>query len=264
MNPLDFLFLAIVAIPIGWIASMIGVGGGIFMVPLLSIVFGLETQIAVGTSLTAIVFNSASSTIGYARQKAVQFRLGLLLMPTAIGGVLLGGWLTEQLSSEVLAIAFGVLLVYVAVLMLWGKTPKDLAAKFQNVNADGQSEPHIAVIFVVGLLAGIASGFFGIGGGVVMVPALTLLLGIDIVLAVATSLFVMGPIAIMGALEHGLLLDNVRLHYALALATGIVVGAQLGTMTSVHIPKVLLRRLFGIVLLYSAVNMIFSKGLGWF
>ena len=256
---MEFATLALLAVGIGFVASMIGVGGGIFMVPLLALFYVPTTQIAVGTSLAAIVFNSLSSTIGYGRQRAVDFRLGGLLIPTALVGAWLGAYLTEFISSEGLAIAFGALLIYVAVLMLWGRSPKELAAKFRKRTADGRSVYRPVPVLGVGFVAGVASGFFGIGGGTVMVPAITLLLGADILTAVATSLFVMGPSAIIGSAQH-FLQGNLQWELALPLAVGIIVGAQLGSHVATRMPQLLLRRLFGIVLLYAAVNMIL-KGL---
>ena len=256
---MEFITLAVLAVGIGFVASMIGVGGGIFMVPLLALFYVPTTQIAVGTSLAAIVFNSLSSTIGYGRQRAVDFRLGGLLIPTALVGAWLGAYLTEFISSEGLAIAFGALLVYVAALMLWGRSPKELAAKFQRQTDDGGSVYRPVPVMGVGLVAGVASGFFGIGGGTVMVPAITLLLGADILTAVATSLFVMGPSAVIGSGQH-FLQGNLQWELALPLAVGIVVGAQFGSHVATRVPQLTLRRLFGVVLLYAAVNMIL-KGL---
>lgn len=254
---MEFLTLALFAVGIGFVASMIGVGGGIFMVPLLALFYVPTTQIAVGTSLAAIVFNSLSSTIGYGRQGAVDFRLGGLLIPTALAGAWLGAYLTEYISSEGLAIAFGLLLVYVAVLMLWGRSPKELAAKFQTQTSDGRNVYRPLPVMVVGFVAGLASGFFGIGGGIVMVPAITLLLGAEVLTAVATSLFVMGPSALVGSAQH-LLQENLQWELALPLAVGIVAGAGLGSHVATRVPQLLLRRLFGLVLLYAAANMIWN------
>lgn len=227
------------------------------MVPLLALFYVDTTQIAVGTSLGAIVFTSLSSTVGYARQRVLDFRLGLMLIPWSIAGAWLGAYLTEFISSEGLSMAFGVILIYVAGLMLWNKTPKELALKLQRHTADGRIIYRWPPVVVVGLFAGTAAGFFGIGGGIVMVPSLTLVLGVDIVAAVATSLFVMGPSALIGSIQHALL-DNLRLNLALLLGLGIIVGAQLGASTTVRVPQIFLRRLFGVVMLYSAGNMIWN------
>ncbi len=269
---MEYFVLAVAAVGVGWVASMIGVGGGIFMVPLLAFFYVPTTQIAVGTSLAAIVFNSLSSTLGYAKRRVVDFRLGAVLLPTALVGAWLGAFLTRYISSGGLAVAFGVLLLYVAVLMLGGREPKTVAewlrrrpSASSGGEAGAEADENPGERFsplaagIVGVLAGMISGFFGVGGGVVMVPAMNLLLGVDLLTSVATSLFVMGPSALVGSLQH-YVQGNVRLDYALPLALGIVVGAQLGTYTATRVPRAFLRRLFGAVLLYSAVNMIL-KGL---
>jgi len=253
-----FLTLFGAAILIGWVSSMIGVGGGIFMVPLLKIFqYVPTTQIAVGTSLAAIVFNSISSTVSYTRQGVVDFRLGLLLMPTATGGAWLGAYLTRFISSNGLAVAFGMFLVYVAGIMLWGKEPKEVALWLRKRSADGNERFSAPAAVLVGLISGLAAGFFGIGGGAIMVPAMTLLLGADIVRAVATSLFVMGPSALIGSTQHAFQ-GNLQWELLLPLALGIIAGAQLGAFTTTRVPKVFLRRLFGVVLIYSAINMIWQ------
>jgi hypothetical protein len=264
---MEFLTLGVTAVLIGWISSMIGVGGGVFMVPLLRFFFVETTQMAVGTSLTAIVFNSLSSTAGYARRRAIDFRLGLWIIPTATLGAWLGAYLTRFISSGGLSIAFGVFLMYVAGVMIWGREPKEIAAWLRagpggssGANPGGSVDDERfspLAAGLVGLVAGLASGFFGIGGGAVMVPAITLLLGVDILRAVATSLFVMGPSALIGSLQH-YAQGNVRLEYAIPLALGIIVGAQLGAYTATRVPRLFLRRTFGAVLLYSAANMIWQ------
>ena len=255
---MTFLTLFVAAILIGWVSSMIGVGGGIFMVPLLKIFqYVPTTQMAVGTSLAAIVFNSISSTVSYTRQHVVDFRLGLLLMPTATVGAWTGAYLTRFISSKGLAVAFGIFLIYVAGIMLLGKEPKEVAVWLRRRSADGAERFSPVATGLVGLIAGLAAGFFGIGGGAVMVPAMTLLLGTDIVRAVATSLFVMGPSALIGSIQHAFQ-GNLQWELALPLALGIMVGAQLGAFTTARVPKPFLRRLFGVVLVYSAFNMIWQ------
>jgi hypothetical protein len=116
-----------------------------------------------------------------------------------------------------------------------------------------------AVTAAIGLIAGIASGLFGIGGGTVMVPSLSVFLGFDIVIAVATSLFVMAPSALMGSYQHWVQ-GNLHPELALPLILGLVIGAQIGPRVGARLPKKRLRQLFGVVLLYAAVNMVI-KGL---
>jgi uncharacterized membrane protein YfcA len=254
---LIFALLFFAAIVIGWVASMVGVGGGIFMVPLLVFLNSVgTTQEAVGTSLAAIVFNSISSTIAYSRQKKIDYKFALALLPMALVGAWLGAFLTEFVSSDALAIAFGVLLLYVSGLMLAGKEPKELGLLLRRgLDAHGNPSPLLGA--VVGLIAGVAAGFFGIGGGIVMVPAMNIFLGVDIVSAVATSLFVMGPSSLIAAITH-FFQGNLHIDLAIPLALGIIIGAQLGAWSTTKVSKIFLTRLFGVVLLYSAIHMIWK------
>ena len=107
----------------------------------------------------------------------------------------------------------------------------------------------------IGLVAGTATKLFGVGGGTVFVPSLVVFLGLGIVKAVAVSLFVMVPTALVGTITswfQGTLLVGL----ALPLILGIVIGAQIGPRVGARVSKVRLRQLFGLVLLYAAVNMI--------
>jgi len=254
-----FLQLSGAAVFIGLVASMIGVGGGIFMVPLLSLSHLVSTtQEAVGTSLAAVIFTSISSTLAYRAKRVVQLKLGLWLMPATISGAWLGAYLTRFISSGGLSIAFGILLLYPAAMMLRGRQPREIARLFRRSMAGEGYNP--LEVLLLGLGAGLASGFFGIGGGIVMVPAMAIFLRLDIVEAVATSLFVMGPSALIGAAQH-FFQGNLHPELALPLIVGIIIGAQLGPRISTKMPRARLRQLFGLVLLYSAVNMILS-GLG--
>jgi len=256
---ISFIILLVAGFIIGSISSLIGIGGGAFMVPLLALFYVHTTQVAVGTSLAVIIFNSLSSTLGYARRRVIDFRLGLTLMVTTIPGAWLGAYLTRFISSGGLSVAFGVLLIGVAFIMLAGQEPKGLALKLRGHTPAEDPIYDWPVVALVGLLAGLSMGFFGIGGGIIMVPALLLLLGCEITTAVATSLFVMGPSALIGSMQHALQAD-IRWMYFLPLMLGIIGGAQLGVFSSSHIPQQRVRQLFGLVLLYSAANMIW-KGL---
>jgi hypothetical protein len=247
-----FVALLFAAGGIGVLASLLGVGGGIFMVPLLSLAgFVATTQEAVGTSIAGVVFTSLSSSLVYGRRRLIDFRLGLLLMPTTILGAFCGARLTERIEPRWLSVAFGLFLLYPIATMLRGKSEKEI--RF-SLRGKARGARLYALTTLAGLLAGTASGLFGIGGGTVLVPALAVFLGIDIVTAVATSLFVMAPSAAMAAYQHWRL-GNLHPELALPLIIGLVIGAQIGPRLSGRIPKNRLRQLFGLALLYAAVNM---------
>ncbi len=248
-------WLLVAGLGIGTMASMIGVGGGVFMVPLLALT-GLvaTTQEAVGTSIAGVIFTSLSSSVAYWRRGTIRVGLGLAVMPGALIGAWLGAYLSHHISSGWLAVAFGLFLLYPAGVMILGKQPKELFP------AKSEGGGHSVVGTWVGLIAGLTSGLLGLGGGTVMVPALMLTLGLDIREAVATSLFVMVPSAALATSQHALA-GNTHWELAIPLILGIVVGAQLGPALGGRLPKKRLRQLFSLVLLYAAINMVL-KGLG--
>jgi len=248
-----FLVLFFAAIGIGGLASLLGVGGGIFMVPLLLLGgFVPITQEAAGTSIAAVVFTSLSSSIAYGMKRLINVRIGLYLMPTTILGAWCGACLTTVIEPHWLAIAFGLLLIYPVAMMIQGKPPKEIGP---SLRGEIKGAPPVLIAALLGLAAGVASGLFGIGGGTVMVPALAVFLGLDIVAAVATSLFVMAPSALIATYQHWAQ-GHLHPELALPLILGIVIGAQIGPCIGTRIPKKRLRQLFGIVLLYAAINMI--------
>lgn len=252
-----FFTLFPIAIAIGFIASILGLGGGVFMTPLLLLAGFVATQPeAAGTSVAAVVFTGVSASIAYFGRKVIDFRIGMLFMPTAIAGVFLGKWIIASVNPSWLTIAFGIFLLYPMGMMLLGKTPKDVGVRLHGWSSGVR---YYILVAVIGLVAGTATKLFGIGGGTVFVPSLVVLLGIDIIAAAATSLFVMVPIALISAITSW---TSGTLHWALAipLILGIIIGAQIGPRVGKRIPKKRLRQIFGVVLLYAAINMI-HKGI---
>ena len=116
----------------------------------------------------------------------------------------------------------------------------------------------IALVLVIGLLAGILGGFIGVGGGVLIVPALVLLFGFDQHLAVGTSLgALLPPVGILGAYEyykHG----HLNLTYSLLLGAGLLIGGYFGAIYAVKLPALTLRRIFGIFLLLTSLRMLYK------
>jgi uncharacterized membrane protein YfcA len=190
-----YVLLALAGVVIGLLGSLLGVGGGIFMVPLL-LLGGLvgTAQEATGTSIVGVMATGISGSIGYFLRRQNPWQISLALVPGALGGSYLGAFLTGKISSGALALAFGLFLLYPAIVLLLGKEPKEL------VKAHEQRNFSLLLALLVGVLAGTANSLFGIGGGVIMVPAL-LWLGYPMIQAVAASLLVMIP---TGALLHGL------------------------------------------------------------
>jgi len=253
ISPITFVELFAAAIGIGTLASLLGLGGGVFMVPLLSLGGFVATMPeAAGTSIAAVVFTSISGSIAYYRQRKINVRIAVLFMPTAIAGILVGAQLTDVLDPSWLMVAFGVFLLYPISMMITGRSPKEIRFSLRGQATGGRLYGLAAVL---GFVAGMASGLFGIGGGTVFVPSLAVFLGLDIVTAVATSLFVMVPTTLVGATKHWLQ-GNLHPELALPLVLGIIIGAQIGPRISHRIPKRRLRQLFGVLLLYASIHML--------
>jgi len=258
---MDFLLLVVAGALIGAVSSMIGVGGGILMVPLLSFFYVSTTQEAVGTSLAAVVVTSISSSLHYARKNVIDYRLALVLMPSLTAGAWLGAWLTGFISSEGLSLLFGLLLLYPAVLMLLGREPKEAVSARQG-GATSNAWHYVLQASAFGVVFGVASGFFGVGSGILMVPAMVLLLKVEMLQAVATSLLVMMPSALVGSIQHWFQ-HNLHAELMIPVALGIIVGTQVGPRIAIAISRVQLRRAFGVVLVYAALNMIWKGVAGW-
>lgn len=248
-----FVTLLFAAIGIGFFASLLGLGGGVFMVPLLLLGGFVSTQPhAAGTSIAAVLFTGLSASIAYFRRRAIDFRIGLLFMPAELTGVAIGTLIVQVAHPAWLTIAFGVFLLYPAAMMLLGRTAKDVRPKLGSIAAGWR---FYLLVAGIGIVAGTATKLFGIGGGSVFVPSLVVFLGLDIVSAVAISLFVMVPTALAGSITSWFQ-GTLHLELALPLILGIIIGAQIGPRIGARVPKVRLRQLFGIVLVYAAVNMV--------
>ena len=259
--------LALLAVLAGMVAAMTGVGGGFLIVPILNLVFNLPVHQAVGTSLVTIIFTALFSTFAYARQKRIDYKLGLIFTIGTVPGAILGAYTTKFLTERVLGAVFGVSLTLIALRMIgiWkissiGSPTASTGWKRRLIDSKGvifeysaNMKPGIALSF----LGGYASGLLGIGGGVVMVPVLSLAVGFPIHLAVAASMFIMIFTSISGAITH-LTFGNIQLEYAAYIIVGTVAGTQLGAAIANRLKEKALARIFGLAMILIGLRMIAS------
>jgi len=259
------LLLPIFGFFIGTAASMTGIGGGIFIVPLLTIMYEFSPQHAVGTSLTTIIFTSMAAAINYSRQKRIYYKTGLILIVTTAPGAYLGAWLTSIIPAQQLGLIFGFFLFFVALRILWSSNSsrkKELNTE-KTVNSEEelfQFKNRLIVGALLSFFGGLASGLLGIGGGVLIVPIMTLVMGMSIHVAVATSMFSMIFTSISGVTQH-YLLGNINPEFALLLALGTIFGAQLGAYTSKRLSGRNLQIIFGLMVILFGVQMLLKYGL---
>ncbi|TFF91540.1 sulfite exporter TauE/SafE family protein [Candidatus Thorarchaeota archaeon] len=253
---IEIIPIAIFAVAVGTISSMVGIGGGIINTPLLIIVFALTEQQAPATALVAALFVAVASTAAYARQKPrpIVLKAGLFLALTTIPGSLVGVALRELITEDyVLRLIFGISLFPVAIKMLFARKrgEADDVALFDFGDI---TRGRLGLSLFGGFIGGAAAGLLGIGGGAVVVPVFTILMGLPIHAAVATSMFTMIFTASAGTARNyiGGHIDPVL---AIALGIGMIVGAQIGARLACRVNAVELKRIFGLVLVFPLVKM---------
>jgi uncharacterized membrane protein YfcA len=257
------------AIGAGVFGSLVGVGGGIMLVPLLTVALGVDIKHAIAASLLGVIAVSTAAAASYLRSGLVDRRLGLtLLLATAAGGIV-GGYVAGLLDARVLAAMFGVVLVLVAVQMLRGtrRAPLELVGEptgleFESSYVEPTTGEEIAyrarrvgLGTAISLAAGAISGLLGIGGGVVNVPTMNLVMGIPIRIALTTSTYMLGATAAASAViyfSRGLV-DPLL---AAPVVVGVFIGARIGARLAHRLPQRALQLLFVAVSLIFAVQML--------
>jgi hypothetical protein len=259
------LLLPLLGFLIGAIAALTGIGGGVFIVPVLTLLYSFSPANAAGTSLTTIVFTALAATLNYSRQRRISYKTGLMLAVVTAPGGMLGVYLSTVLSAKLLGVLFGFfVIIFVALPM--SIDPRSFRLKrFSTSGADKRAVEPDEVFFssrrkmlfgaVLSFLGGIASGLLGIGGGVLIVPILTLVVGMPIHFATATSMFAITFTSTSEATQH-YLAKQTNFEYALLLASGTVLGAQVGAYASKKTSGKNLRRIFGIIIVIVGIQMI--------
>jgi hypothetical protein len=240
------LSIVLVGIAAGFLSGMFGVGGGILIVPGLVIVAKMDQRIAHGTSLAAVLPISLSSLMSYWAQDHVDWRVGACLAVGALAGAWLGTRLLEVLPHRTLGIAFAALLLVTAV---------RLFLPLESGTREPLTIATIVVLVLIGLMTGVLAGLLGVGGGVVMVPAMMMVLQMPAVMAKGTSVAVIIPTAIMGTWRNRTK-KNVDLKAATILGLGGILAAVAGGWISGQMSDNVSNVLFASLLLIVALRLI--------
>jgi len=237
-----------VGLAAGLIAGVFGVGGGILIVPGLRWAARMEQRRAHGTSLAAMVPLTIAGVGTYVAGGHVDWPAAAALTAGALVGAWTGAGLLARVRTRTLTLAFVAALVLSAVRMLLGGAA---------VRADGVSLAGAAVLAGVGLLAGVLAGLLGIGGGVIMVPVMTLAFGLPPVVAKGTSLAVIVPTAIVGTWRNARA-RNVDVRAASIVGVAGSASAAVGGVVSARLPDTAANVLFGLLLLAISARMLRS------
>ncbi|PTL38906.1 sulfite exporter TauE/SafE family protein [Alkalicoccus saliphilus] len=263
------MFLGLTAAVTG---SLLGLGGGIVIVPVLivmggytGILEGISPQTAVGTSLLVMIFTGLSSTLAYMKQKTVDFQSGWIFFIGSAPGALFGVWLNNGIETGAFFAAFGLFMILVSfLLMIRGKIkplplrPNGIRRTFRESDGTLREygyEPWLGI--VISFFTGMFSGLFGIGGGSLIVPAMVILFAFPPHIAVATSMFLVFLSAAVSSISH-IALGNVNWLYALALIPGAWFGGQIGAWINRRLKSGTLIFALRIVLVIIGIRLIFE------
>jgi uncharacterized membrane protein YfcA len=258
----------------GVFGSLLGLGGGILIVPLLTVGFGVTFREAVGVSLVCVIVTSSAAAGVYLERHLANLRLGMLLEVFTATGALLGGLVAFLLPERVLAGLFALLLAYTAISMLRrgrGATPAPHPDEppdagrvigagsaglslAEEVAGPGYRPHHLGAGAGGSLGAGVISALLGVGGGIVKVPLMHLVMGVPLKVATATSNLMIGVTAAASAIVY-LLRGGIDPYVAGPTAVGVFLGALVGSRVATRIDVRLLRLLFVGVLALTAVEM---------
>jgi uncharacterized protein len=236
--------LVLLGASVGVYGTIIGAGGGFVLVPLLIFFYPeMRPEVVTSISLGVVFFNALSGTAAYARQQRIDYVAGGLFALATIPGAAIGALATARLEADVFEVAFSVLLLAVAVWLLLPRptrltvTPPGRRT-IRRLLTDAQGDTYFYSFnpflgFALGLVIGVVASLFGIGGGIFFVPTMILLMRIPGHIATATSTFILVFTAGTGALVHLILGDFAGVELQeLSLATGVLVGAQVGAIIS--------------------------------
>ena len=245
----DLLVAVAIGFAAGYLSGQFGIGGGIVTTPAIRLVLGYPALIAVGTPLPVIIPGAVVGAIAYARRGLAEVPLGLRVGVVGAGFSVLGAWASDLVGGQIVLLVTAALISWMAVdMILLARRP--LAEEAESDASAGRQHAWWKV-GVLGVVTGLYSGFLGVGGGFVVVPALIRYFGLSAKRAIGTSLIVVTLLAIPGTVAH-YLLGHVDVVLAVALAIGVVPGALLGARVTSRSREKSVRIGFAVLLLVVA------------
>jgi len=255
----------------GFLGSLTGLGGGVVVVPLLTIVFGADIHYAIGASLVSVIATSSGAAAAYVKEGFTNLRIGMLLEVATTFGALVGAWLVGIVPANAIAVIFGLVLIQSAYLASKPRSdhatenlaPDPLASRLKLDSTfpteRGEVRYHVFRVpggFALMWIAGVLSGLLGIGSGAVKVLAMDQVMLMPFKVSTATSNFMIGVTAAASAgifLHRGYVVPDLAMPVMLGVLSGSMVGARLLFRT----PTRQLRILFAVVIVALALEMIY-------
>ena len=266
------LVILCIGLVVGAFGALLGIGGGVLLIPLLTAFIGVPIKTAIGASIISVIATSSAAGAVYVGRGLTHSRLAMALEVATTAGALAGGITAVLLRPTVLEIFFALILLYVAIGMR--KIPTEdgrpaLTGFLDTSYIDpltGKSVSYgvrnIGMGMGASFLAGNISGLLGIGGGIIKVPIMTLVMGVPLRSSIATSNFMIGITAATSAVlyyRHGFVNPQI----AIPAALGVLVGAQIGSRVGGRLRNQRLKQFFQLLLVVFAVQMFVAALRGW-
>ena len=261
----------------GLLGSLTGLGGGVVVIPVLTLCFGVDFHYAVGAALVASIATSSGSGSAYVKEGVTNIRLGMFLEIATTIGAVCGAAVAIYLNSNTIAIIYGGVLVLTAIMQQRRKSDHDgvvgseMACRLKLFGSWPQKDGtmknyqlrHVGGGFSVMYVAGVLSGILGIGSGVLKVIAMDGIMKVPFKVSTTTSNFMMGVTACASAVIY-VQRGNIVPGMACPVMIGVLFGALTGAKLLKRLDVRLLRRIFCIVILMVAANMIYQGATGKF
>jgi len=261
----------LISISAGFLGAITGLGGGVVIIPVLTILFGVDIRYAIGASLVSVIATSSGAAAAYVKEGFTNIRIGMFLEIATTLGALVGAVLATIVSTSAIAVIFGIVLVYSAGQSIQprrersGDIRPDKLAQMLRMNSTYPSPEGAKAYFVeripgglgIMMTAGILSGLLGTGSGAFKVLAMDQVMRIPFKVSTTTSNFMIGVTA---AASAGVYLNRGYVDPGLAMPVmlGALLGSLLGTKVLVRTPVQRLRMVFGVVILVLAIEMIYN------
>ena len=256
----------------GFLGALTGLGGGVVVVPLLTLALGVDIRYAVGASLVSVIATSSGAAAAYVREGFSNIRIGMFLEIATTLGAILGAYLATRLSTNIIGVIFGAVLLFSAYFSsrepdpsIAGDAPDRLAhtLKLEGSYPSSQGEKtyrarHVPAGFGLMYLAGVLSGLLGIGSGAMKVLAMDQAMKLPFKVSTTTSNFMIGVTAAASAgiyLSRGLIDPGL----AMPVMLGVLAGSMLGARILVKVHSRSLRLIFSLVIVALAIEMILNS-----
>jgi len=275
MTPFEFVLICfVVAVAAGLFGSLLGLGGGFIVIPVLTLLLGINIRYAIGASIISVIATSSGAAAAYVRERMTNLRVAMLLETGTTLGALSGAYLAGHINERCLQIIFGLVMAYSAFIMFRKRSQKisnePIAAPWADRlglhgsyydKALGREVSYKVANTKLGLclmyIAGIVSGLLGIGSGSLKVPAMDLAMRLPMKVSTATSNFMIGVTAAASAGVY-FMRGDINPFIAAPVASGVLVGALFGSRLLGRLHSRVVRIVFVVVLLYISLQMIWK------